>query len=456
MCRIAGGVRVFALFLIGLAAVSAVTSADAEDPNISVVEGYVTSVQAPDSFVVKHVHVVAPMAADFLLLNASAKQSGEISHQIAVGMYVRVIGKTDWATHDLVASEVRVRDDAGKSILARGVIDRVLRTGAESVFRADGYAVHVNSETDIHFAGGLTSLQEVGANTWLQFQGKEDDQGEVVAFKASFAKLNLHKRKPSHSVVQAMSIPAGTFIDYDGSFYTDRGKYRKEDIGGWCGWYPLVDDSKLQERVRRIGMSVVPQYQRDLSEDDPTRIPFRFYVVDEPILRTDIFCSEGLILIPLRAIQRLQSDDQLAALLADGVAGEMERQKETLARELSFVGLVESAVYVAGSAAAYDATLAGGLLVKHALVRKQEDERGRVELGLMADAGYDPVQAAEAWRLLAPGKLPKDLAKLKYPARSDYLLGFLRSQHPHSSAKPSSGVLPPGSGIDSDAKGDDK
>jgi hypothetical protein len=44
----------------------------------------------------------------------------------------------------------------------------------------------------------------------------------------------------------------------------------------------------------------------------------------------------------------------------------------------------------------------------------------------MADAGYDPYQAPEAWRLLAPERLPKDLARLKAPERSQYLSNFLK------------------------------
>jgi len=40
-------------------------------------------------------------------------------------------------------------------------------------------------------------------------------------------------------------------------------------------------------------------------------------------------------------------------------------------------------------------------------------------LALMADAGFDPYQEPEAWRLLAPERLPKDLTKLKDPSAAD-------------------------------------
>lgn len=48
--------------------------------------------------------------------------------------------------------------------------------------------------------------------------------------------------------------------------------------------------------------------------------------------------------------------------------------------------------------------------------RSGEARRGRhrVALALMGDAGYDPWQAPEAWRLVDAEKLPSDLATLDY------------------------------------------
>jgi hypothetical protein len=55
-----------------------------------------------------------------------------------------------------------------------------------------------------------------------------------------------------------------------------------------------------------------------------------------------------------------------------------------------------------------------------------QEQAGRIALTLMADAGYDPQQAPEAWRLLASKKSPKDLSALQYPSRAEYQLGILR------------------------------
>jgi hypothetical protein len=52
-----------------------------------------------------------------------------------------------------------------------------------------------------------------------------------------------------------------------------------------------------------------------------------------------------------------------------------------------------------------------------------------VALALMADAGYDPREAPETWRLLEPKQLPANLQSLKYPRLSGYQLGILNLQY---------------------------
>lgn len=75
------------------------------------------------------------------------------------------------------------------------------------------------------------------------------------------------------------------------------------------------------------------------------------------------------------------------------------------------------------------ANLAARTVLLRDVERKLLEQRGRMLLGYMADAGYDPWQAPEAWRLLAPSRLPKDLSKLKYPAQSEYELGILQLEY---------------------------
>jgi hypothetical protein len=87
-----------------------------------------------------------------------------------------------------------------------------------------------------------------------------------------------------------------------------------------------------------------------------------------------------------------------------------------------------------GQVAAFGAVGVAGVVVNREILRKLEDQRGRVALGLLADAGYDPWQAPEAWRRLDPKQLPKDMSRLKYPGRARYQLEILGMQYKRAAA----------------------
>ena len=319
--------------------------------------------------------------------------------------------------------------DADQPVKAGGVIDRVVVAGSEPVFRADGYTFRILPGTEMRFGRGLQALSEVGTNTWAMFEGKPDGSGEIVATKAAFAKLKFPKNKSDANAEQVTEFPPNSKIDADTGFAVSARAFQPEDHGGWCGWYGVPSNPVEQEHIRRLGMKVVPQYQRDLPADDPAKIPFRFYAVEEQEIRSAIFCGNGLVLVPVEVINRLQSEDQLAAVLADGVAGVLQQQAAN-ARTFTFTlrEVAEVAAYGAlGFAGPIPAAGAGVLhMVDNNIAQR---ERGRMALAFIADAGFDPRQAPEAWRLLAPGHLPKDRTKLKYPERSRYLQNFLEVQY---------------------------
>jgi len=321
------------------------------------------------------------------------------------------------------AKEEPITKKSDRTVSGVGVIDQVITSGPEPVYRADGYTFRVSATTKVRFRDGLRALNEVGTNKLAEFAGVRIISGEIVATKVEFARLKLPKRTPGPTDLQWTTFPPGSKIDAYKGIGTAAMDLPEEDEGGWCGWYPLSQDAALQERVRRVGLRVVPQYQRDLPDDDQAKIPFRFYVVEGTYRRSAIFCGNGLVLVPLVAVVRLTSDDLLAAVLAEGVAGVLQQQAED-GRPYSVKDAADLALSANGGAVAM------GVLVTEQLRtgRIWENGRGRMELALMADAGFDPHQAPEAWKLLAPERLPKDPTKLKEPERSRYLLDFLKVQ----------------------------
>jgi hypothetical protein len=386
------------------------------------IRGDITTVEPPNGFVLAGHPVRIDPDTEFVSFYHTRKNASQLRQDIEVGMWAEVVGSKDHSQPEVVAAKITLRDDDGRKMSGAGVIVHVIRTSPVLTFFADGYTLRVAADTSLKFKGDLEKLDDLKPGDWIRYVGSLNTSDEIVLKSASFGRFKHRIRIPDPKEDQVAAFPPGSFIDFDGSFGTDRGTHKMEDAGG-CGWNPVVEDADMQVHVRKVGRSLIPDYQRDLEFNDPAKIPFRFYVIVEKDIRSDLACHRGLVTIPLEVVERLQNDDQLAAVLADGIAAHLQMPPE---REFLDLGLLSAAEIAARSIPAVNlgASVAKVVVAKEAL-KTIEDDRGRVALGLMADAGYDPWQAPEAWRLLAPGVLPANTAKLKDPPRSSYLKEIL-------------------------------
>lgn len=399
----------------------------AQEPVIPTLRGNITAVDSSGGFDVSGYHVMIGANTEFYALQGPKKDPAALRGEIQVGTYVQVIGDKDRHDRTVTARQVKVRSE-DRNVSGSGVIERMFAPGPQPVFRADGYLIRMVAGTDVRFSTGLSAIDDVAPGTWVRYEGRPNNSGELVAVRLAFARPKPHGSKhDSASMAQVTTFPPGSIIDFDGSFNTNRAKKRLQDTpGGACGWYPVLDVPSAQEHVRRIGMSLIPKYQRDLPDDSPAKIPFRFYIVDEKEIRSGLTCHEGLVLIPADVFNRLRNDDQLAAVIADGVVASLQPMQLRMASAFGWSDV--------GEVAAFGAAGVAGVVIKHEVLHRLEDQRGRMALGLMADAGYDPWQAPEAWRLLEPKQLPKDLSKLKYPGRAGYQLEILAMQYKRPAA----------------------
>ena len=338
-----------------------------------------------------------------------------------------------------------VRDDWNRKLSGIGVITRVLSPAPIAVFEADGYLIRITPSTDLTFLDDLNSLSDVSVNTWIHFSGKLGKDGVLEATKAQFlpAKPTKFKAAKNIEIATVKTRPAGAKDDSLTSEATgspattaDGASLQKDEQVkiGLGRWHTLPADQPLQQRVHRIGMALVPAYQRAMADDDPSKIHFRFFAVDNKKQRSEICLLDGAILVSTQTIERLKNDDQLAAVLADGVAYNLQRQAAQQVKMNRAAWGAEIAGEVAGAfvpglgpammLTSWRSVKAGG----KAEIAMQE-ERLRIALALMHDANYDPYQAPEAWRLLAPKKLPANPDSLKYPDTSCYQLGMLNLQY---------------------------
>ena len=403
------------------------------------IEGYISAIHPPRGYeVTGRRFEVASITSFGLMSSDSTSVASPLRESLRVGVYVQVAGTAVNPFSTIKATTVLIRDDWNQSLSGTCVITRVLSPAPMALFEADGYLIRIAPSTKLAFLGGLNSLAEVSANAWLHFSGKRDKDGILEAKRAQFmpakptkfrAVKNIEiatvKTRPADSKDDAMTSEGmGTPAAQSDGAALQQDEQLKIGLGRW---HTLPADQPLQQRVHRIGMALVPVYQRDMADDDPSKIHFRFFAVDNNKLHGADCLLDGAILVSTQTIERLTSDDQLAAIVADGVACNLQRQAArsvvAMRKELG-IAIAEMFFPPAGIVAFASPSLAGG-----DRAAALQEERLRIALALMRDAGYDPWQAPEAWRLLDPKKLPANPASIPYPDTGCYQLGILNLQY---------------------------
>lgn len=330
------------------------------------------------------------------------------------------------------ASQSRGSTDEQLSGLA--VIVKVASIAGDPLFDADGYRIRVQPGTVTAFSGSLNTLVDVVPGTWIHFDGARDNTGVILARRAEFFPPGTRKSLTAMGPTKAKQAPdyqpvtRDSLLDANGRLVNPHTKVRLSDAGGPCGWHRVPADPPLQERVERIGIGLVPAFQKQLPHGSPSRIPFRFYVVADGKVRSAFTCNFGLVLVPRNVVERLQNDDQLAAVLADPVAFNLQRQLVTT----SALDLVADGAEIAATISLPAGYIAGEAIegiVDHETEVRLQREIARIALQLLAESGYDPWQAPEAWRLLSPKEAPQDVRSVAYTPEGNYQLSILKLQY---------------------------
>lgn len=398
-------------------------------------EGIVTAITASDTFDINGKHIVLSNTT------ASHKQpSGESilerncsTANLYLGEHIQVIGKRDSKTHSVLATRLNLPTDAAPGILsANGIVDAIYPAAAPNfLLRAAGYKVLVTPKTAVTSLPPLTAVPPIHANMWAVFRGTQQPDGTIAADTLILAENTLSKNVKK-LIDKTEYDPAS--IDPE----TGQTLFSRSTLGIDPRKVPPYEDHAMQARVSAIGEKLIPHYQRDLPTSDPTRINFRFQLVDRGSWRQPLTLGSGITLIPFQLVERMQSDAQLAAILSYSIAMVLERQavdtQVSVAALTASAGVATAGILVPPVGAAllaYDAVSVPFAIHGIHLLKLQEQERLRVSLDLLNDAGYDIDQAPIAWWLLDSKK--KDIHQISIPQQSTYLyqvLGSLWHIHP--------------------------
>ncbi len=408
-----------------------------QQPSLS---GFVTDPGSPETFTMNSIRVTCTSATEYVMINSSGtvnsdvevknrdtSESGGVKScpQHFLGDSVIVFGKFEKNANTLTATRIEQKNFVGSNVIGFAVIDKMLSKDRtpdhveELIVRADGYRIILAKTTKYTFNPPMAGLGEVQTNIWIRYSGRLRADGTILADEAVFSKNDTPKQEEKLRNKNEFDPSA---VDED-----DRQRNISKAIHGLDPHrIPAYHDDAMQQRVDALGARLIPAFQRMLPDDDPTKINFRFQLVDQKKLRDGLALPSGIILMPYQVVLRLRNDTQLATVLADGIATAMEKEglQELPAKERM------KAVQIAGTAGGFFVPglgFAAGFVnhtVKNNMDRHAEAQSGRVSLSLLHDAGFDIAQAPVTWWLLASTK-PKDLKDIKMPFRASALYGML-------------------------------
>lgn len=350
----------------------------------------------------------------------------KIAAKLSLGNLVDVYGKKDGHTHSIEAKKIVLKPSSDQ-MSGYAVIQRVIPMPKQTILEADGYKLAITSNTTIQAKPPLPDHALPVPGMWISYTGKWDKTGVIVVKHGAYSSfvLSKHQKKVDKN--------------FDGKFVAPDYETKKDGeveipyivMAGHKAKGRIPADQALQQRMQKIGDRLVPTYQKALAKDDPLKIDFRFFAIDNKGLHQAIGSPDGLVILSTQMVNRLQSDDRIAALLAYGIAQAIERQVLTATNRRAAGG----ALMALGGIA----TVSAGLYELHKAGELSQQQSERVSLSLMHDAGFDVSQAPVAWQILA-SKDGKNNANAATSDVSTYLLSIIGLEYSHDPAVATAGL----------------
>ncbi|QQS42212.1 MAG: M48 family metallopeptidase [Acidobacteriota bacterium] len=239
-------------------------------------------------------------------------------------------------------------------------------------------------------ASRLTSLSDIGPGVYMTYKGKEDLIGNVVASDVVFVKNE--KTKKEQDLWKKLRIKEKESKKAN-SFDTLK-------VGGEK--FKVLPDEEIQEYVNDLGRSLVPEYQRELPDDDENKIPFRFVVIHEKYINAGAFPT-GTVVINHDVFNFFENEAQLAFLLSHEIA---HATQEHQIRQLNHKKKTRTWLKI-GAIASY--AMGYGLLartfamteaaMRNGYARSIENQSDRIGMANMIQSGYDPREAPRVWKI---------------------------------------------------------
>ncbi len=83
--------------------------------------------------------------------------------------------------------------------------------------------------------------------------------------------------------------------------------------------YQLVNDIKVQGYINQVGFGLIPDYVKAVPDSDPSKLNFRFFVINDPVPNAFAF-PNGMVFIHTGLLEIIDNESQLALVLGHEIA----------------------------------------------------------------------------------------------------------------------------------------
>lgn len=234
---------------------------------------------------------------------------------------------------ELVGEKINYKDKVKEiKTLVKWIGDEVTLDGiiefynpATEVAVIDGQKVRLAEGTIIkgtsQIKGKFSRFSELSLGNYVSCKGTRMADGIVYASSAS-VKENVFD-KIDHELVSALSNEFSSKLITEVAVPDDLKKYTENLSQGQVQFgdmkLTLCKNLKVQAYVNYVGNSVIPEWQKNIPDEAPEKLQFRFYVVENPIYNA-FALPNGMIFVNTGLLSVLDNEAQLAAVLGHEVA----------------------------------------------------------------------------------------------------------------------------------------
>src|SRR5687768_5636654 len=301
------------------------------------IRGYVTDFRSPADFDIEDYRITRDESFSLDFENASPDIVFQLG-DIRVGVELEIKGSLNEETGELKANSIKVDLEQFRSIRQTAFVSgapqgiQLLDGSWAGELRADGQVIRVTSATAVTFkptkrekkvaelrnrnaaeeseesAEPLQSLDQVTVGMTMTYEGKRDrGTGKILAEKIEFSTNDLEDGEAKLWQSLKVSVKSAQGLK-PGELKIDK-----------VGKFKLVPDSEVQAYVSQLGERLIPTHQRALAADDPRKIPFQFFVVQNDAVNA-FATPNGIVVVNSGLMELLDNEAQLAAIVGHEIA----------------------------------------------------------------------------------------------------------------------------------------